>query len=53
MRHNYSTEQFQALKEETRESFWGQIHWRTQLALQQLLEADSQQQMAEYLGLQR
>jgi len=52
MRHNYSTEQFQAFKEETRESFWGQIHWRTQLALQQLLEADSEQQMAEYLGLQ-
>jgi putative transposase len=52
MRHNYNTEQFQVFKEEERESFWGQIHWRTQLALQHLLEADSQQQMTEYLGLQ-
>src|SRR3989304_46677 len=52
MRHNYNTEQFQAFKEETRERFLGQIYWRTQLALQQLLEADSQQQMTEYLGLQ-
>jgi putative transposase len=52
MRHNYSTEQFQAFREETRENFWGQIHWQTQLALQHLLEADSQQQMTEYLGLQ-
>lgn len=51
MRHNYNTEQFQAFREETRENFWGQIQWRTQLALQQLLEADSEQQMAEYLGL--
>ena len=52
MRHNYNTEQFQAFKEEARERFWGQIYWRTQLALQHLLEADSQQQMTEYLGLQ-
>jgi len=51
MRHNYNTEQFQAFKEEARERFLGQIYWRTQLALQQLLEADSQQQMTEYLGL--
>jgi putative transposase len=52
MRHDYNTEQFQVFKEEERESFWGQIHWQTQLALQHLLEADSQQQMTEYLGLQ-
>jgi putative transposase len=52
MRHDYSTEQFQVFREEVRESFWGQIRWRTQHALQQLLEADSEQQMAEYLGLQ-
>jgi len=53
MRHDYSTEQFQAFREEARESFWGQVRWRTQHALQQLLEADSEQQMAEYLGLAR
>jgi len=52
MRHDYNTEQFQVFKEEAAESFWGQIRWRTQLALQHLLEADSQQQMTEYLGLQ-
>ena len=53
MRHDYNTEQFQHFKQEARESFWGQIRWRTQHALQQLLEADSEQQMAEYLGLAR
>jgi putative transposase len=53
MRHDYSTEQFQAFRGEVRESFWGQVRWRTQHALQQLLEADSEQQMAEYLGLAR
>jgi len=52
MRHNYNTEQFQAFQEEERERFLGETHWRTQLALQHLLEADSQQQMADYLGLQ-
>lgn len=53
MRHDYSTEQFQAFRGEVRESFWGQVRWRTQHLLQQLLEADSEQQMAEYLGLAR
>ena len=52
MRQHYSTEQYAVYKQEAAEEFWGQIHWRTQLALQHLLEADSQQQMAEYLGLQ-
>ena len=53
MRHDYSTEQFQAFRQEVRESFWGQVRWRTQHALEQLLDADSEQQMAEYLGLAR
>jgi len=53
MRHDYSTEQFQAFRGEVRESFWGQVRWRTQHLLQQILEADSEQQMAEYLGLAR
>lgn len=52
MRHDYSTEQFQVFRQEAQESFWGQIRWKTQHALQQLLEADSEQQMAQYLGLQ-
>jgi hypothetical protein len=53
MRHDYSTEQFQAFRQEVRESFWGQVRCRTQQALEQMLEADSEQQMAEYLGLVR
>lgn len=53
MRADYITEQFQAFREEMRETCWGQIRWKTQHLLQQLLEADSQQQMAEYLGLAR
>ena len=53
MRHDYNTEQFQAFRQEVRESFWGQVRWRTQHALEQMLDADSEQQMAEYLGLAR
>lgn len=51
MRQDYNTEQFQMFCEEARESFWGQVRWRTQHLLTQFLEADSEQQMAEYLGL--
>jgi putative transposase len=50
MRHNYTTEQFAVYKQEAAEEFWGQIRCRTQHALQRLLEADSEQQMADYLG---
>src|ERR1700688_236162 len=53
MRHDYNTEQFQAFREELRESCWGQIRWKTQHLLQGLLEADSERQMAEHLGLAR
>jgi transposase-like protein len=52
MRHDYTTEQFQAYRQDVQEEFWGQLRWKTQLALQRLLEADSEQQMAQYLGLQ-
>lgn len=51
MRHNYTTEQFAVYKQEAAEEFWGQIRCRTQHALQRLLEADSEQQLAEYVGL--
>ncbi len=50
MRHDYSTEQFQAFREEARESFWGQVRWQTQHVLQQILEADSEEQMARGCG---
>jgi hypothetical protein len=29
MRHDYSTEQFQAFRQDVRESFLGQVRWRT------------------------
>src|SRR5579872_6852566 len=51
MRRHYSTEQYAVYKQEAAEEFWGQVRWRTQHALQQMLEADSEQQMADYLGL--
>ena len=51
MRRHYSTEQFEVFKQEAAEDFPGQIRCRTQLILQRILEADSQQQMADYLGL--
>src|SRR5579863_571891 len=51
MRRHYSTEQYAVYKQEAAEEFWGQLRWKTQLALQQMLEADSEQQMANYLGL--
>jgi len=53
MRRHYSTEQYAVYKQEAAEEFWGQVRWRTQHALQQLLEADSEQQMFDYLGLAR
>jgi len=53
MRRHYSTEQYAVYKQEAAEEFWGQVRWRTQRALQRLLEADSEQQMSDYLGFAR
>ena len=50
MRRHYSTEQYAVYKQEAAEEFWGQVRWRTQHALQQMLEADSEQQMASSRG---
>jgi len=52
MRRHYSTEQFEVFKQEAAEDFLGQVRWKTQHFLQQMLEADSEQQMADYLGRQ-
>lgn len=46
-----STEQFQAYLEDLRESFWGRMKGQVQETLKKLMEADSEQQMEEYLGL--
>jgi putative transposase len=51
MRRHYSTEQYAIYKQEAAEELWGQVRCRTQLALQRLLEDDSEQQMADYLRL--
>jgi putative transposase len=52
MRRHYSTEQYAVYNQEAAEEFEGQIRWKAKLLMQQVLEDDSQQQMADYLGLQ-
>ncbi len=47
MRHDFSTQEFEAFRREARESFSGQDRWLTQHALQRMLKADSEQQMGE------
>ncbi len=51
MRRNYNTEQFQGFVRNLQESFWGDFQGRTRRTLEELLTADSEQQMEEYLGL--
>jgi putative transposase len=51
MRAEYNTSRFQAFVQDLQESFWGDFQGRTREALKRILEADSEQQMAEYLGL--
>jgi hypothetical protein len=52
MRVKNTTQRFAAFVQEVQESFWGDWQGRTREVLKKLLEADSEQQMAEYLGLQ-
>ncbi len=52
MRIQINTQRFAAFVQDLQESFWGDFQGRTREALQKLLEADSEQQMADYLGLQ-
>src|ERR1700693_3707370 len=51
MRIKNSTQRFEVFVRELQESFWGDFQGRTRETLQRLLETDSEQQMAEYLGL--
>ena len=51
MRVKNNTQRFEAFVRDLQESFWGDFQGRTREALQKLLEADSEQQMAEHLGL--
>jgi len=51
MRVKNTTQRFAVFVREMQESFWGDFQGRTRETLQKLLEADSEQQMAEHLGL--
>src|ERR1700676_1010882 len=51
MRIKNNTQRFEVFVRDLQESFWGDFQGRTRETLQKLLEADSEQQMAEYLGL--
>jgi putative transposase len=51
MRVKNSTQRFQAFVQDLQESFWGDFQGRTREVLKKLLEADAEQQMADYLGL--
>ncbi len=52
MRTDYSTQRFQAFVQDLQESFWGDLQGHARGALKKLMEADAEQQMADYLGLQ-
>ena len=52
MRVKNSTQRFTAFVENLQESFWGDFQGQTRQHLQELLEKDAEQQMAEYLGLE-
>ena len=51
MRIKNNTQRFEAFVRDLQDSFWGDFQGRTRETLRKLLEADSEQQMAEYLGL--
>jgi putative transposase len=51
MRIKNNTQRFEGFVRDMQESFWGDFQGRTRETLRKLLEADSEQQMAEYLGL--
>ena len=51
MRVKNNTQRFQVFVRDLQESFWGDFQGRTRELLKRLLEADAEQQMADYLGL--
>ncbi len=51
MRVKNTTQRFQVFVRDLQDSFWGDFQGRTREALKRLLETDSEQQMADYLGL--
>ena len=51
MRRDYSTERFEGFLRDVKESFWGDLQGQVKRTVKELLEADSEQQMEQYLGL--
>ena len=51
MRIKITTQRFQGFVQDLQESFWGDFQGQTRQVLKELLEKDSEQQMAEHLGL--
>jgi putative transposase len=51
MRIKNNTQRFESFVRDLQESFWGDFQGQTRETLRRLLEADSEQQMAEHLGL--
>ncbi len=51
MRVKNTTQRFQVFVRDLQESFWGDFQGQTREMLKKLLEADAEQQMADYLGL--
>lgn len=50
-RRDYSTEQFGSFLRNLKESLWGDMQGQVKRTVKEWLEADSEQQRAEYLGL--
>jgi putative transposase len=51
MRVKNSTQRFEGFVQDLQESFWGDFQSRTREMLKKYLQADAEQQMADYLGL--
>ena len=51
MRVKNNTQRFAAFVQNLQESFWGDFQGQTRQKLQEVLEKDAEQQMADYLGL--
>jgi transposase-like protein len=51
MRVKNSTQRFEGFVQDLQESFWGDFQGRTREMLKKFLQADAEQQMADYLGL--
>ena len=51
MRIQINTQRFESFVRDLQESFWGDFQGRTRETLQQMLQADSEQQMEDFLGL--